>query len=463
MEKYKFTLTPAYCLYNGIVIMEQNGSQIVFLTEKREEQLMQRVKRAFFNHLKFVLSQQDCPEKYKNPPSINFLETSRAEIRKYVSVMYSNTGEKKEKEHEALIQEKQNEAAAVLLMETLLMEARNRKATDIHIEKNRIQFRINGRLETILTVEKERELELIRRIKFLAGMNVMEHRRNQDGSFVYGKTNPLYLRVSTMGVIGEKEDDEESVVIRMLDTSRTPLNIRQLGFTDDQLGLIGELCRENNGLVLICGPTGAGKSTTAASLLVEIQKAREDKVKIITLEDPPEYVIPEITQIKINDALNNSYNEALTHVFRQDPDVLMIGEIRDFNSAMVAVRAALTGHLVFATLHTATASGAVLRLGDLGIKKQLLNTVLKGIIVQEMNFTFDKLNLLADVSIPKEEFMHTQFENFSEEELEKFFDHVTNYQEVMQRTIAYMAKRHKSDRTIIPDYRINPSLNEKEA
>ena len=209
----------------------------------------------------------------------------------------------------------------------------------------------------------------IQRIKFLAGMNVLEKRRSQDGHFVYGETEPVFVRVSTAGVVGSKNiESEESIVIRLLDTKRLPLSMEKLGFNKSQLVKIKELSSNPNGLIIICGPTGAGKSTTAASLLLELEEIRNSSVKIISLEDPPEYIIPGVTQIQIDEKSGNSFSDALMHIFRQDPDVLMIGEIRDENSAAVAVRAALTGHLVIATLHTSTAAGVILRLENLGTR-----------------------------------------------------------------------------------------------
>ena len=273
-------------------------------------------------------------------------------------------------------------------------------------------------------------------------MNVLENRRNQDGHFVYGKKDIVFARVSTVGIVGGQGNDaEESVVIRLLDTKRIPLTLKELGFNELQYKKIRELCYYQNGLVIICGPTGAGKSTTAASILVEIKRNMHDSVKIVSIEDPPEYLIPGITQIKIDEKLDNSFSNALAHVFRQDPDVLMIGEIRDEKSAAAAVRAALTGHLVLATLHTSSAAEAVLRLGNLGIPYNLIVSVLKGVIVQDLHNMKDKVSLIADVSIPLEKLKRNEAAELTETALEELFEHNTNYTEVLENVIGLLKEK----------------------
>ena len=202
------------------------------------------------------------------------------------------------------------------------------------------------------------------------------------------------------------------------------------------------MSKNPNGLIVICGPTGSGKSTTAAALLLDIKQQRKDEVKIISLEDPPEYIIPGITQIQIDEKVNNSFSEALMHIFRQDPDVLMIGEIRDENSAAVAIRAALTGHLVIATLHTASAAGAVLRLENLGIPRNLIVSVLKGVIVQELNDFMGNVNLVADTALPSKKLETAMKSSLSENELEALFEHTTNYTNVLNKTIQVLKQKH---------------------
>lgn len=450
MRNYEFKLTPAYCLYNGIAVVNQEGSHICFMTEKPSDQILKdRLIKAFDNYVKYVLRQKDCPSQFRSSPSVVFVDGNRNEVRKYVSKLYSFTEEDAgrdaaiEKPVMSVEQKQEEEAAAVILLDTILADARSRNATDIHIEKNCIRFRIYGNLETVSFISESKAQELIQRIKFLAGMNVLEKRRSQDGQFVYGTEEPVFVRVSVMGIIGRGRDiAEESVVIRLLDTKRLPLALDKLGFTQIQTEKIRKITEEKNGLIIICGPTGAGKSTTAAAVLLDIEKRRNNSVKIVSLEDPPEYVIPGITQIQIDEKMDNSFSEALRHVFRQDPDILMIGEIRDEASAAVALRAALTGHLVLATLHTSTAAAAVFRLEDLGLPRNMILSVLKGVVVQDLKSVGGNINLAADVSIPDESINKAMNKDLVETELEKFFEHNTNYMQVLEKTIGVLKQKH---------------------
>lgn len=458
MNKYEFKLTPAYCLYNGTAVMEQQGSSIKFITERPyDSSLRKRLSRAFFNFVNYVISQEDCPEEFRLLPNIEFYEGNRQQIKKWVSRLYGSETEKsavnKEKPDTKEMAER-DEAAAVVLLDTILTEARTKGATDIHIEENHVKFRINGKLQSEITLDEKRNQELIQRIKFLSGMNVMEKRKSQDGNFIFGKENPVFFRVSSMATIGKDySQDKESLVIRVLDSSRTPLSLDKLGFFEEQTEKIRNLCNEKNGLIIICGPTGAGKSTTAASMLMEIRRQKKNNVKIISLEDPPEYVLPGVTQIRIDEKTQNTFSEALVHVFRQDPDVLLIGEIRDEKSASAAIRGALTGHLVVATLHTASASGAILRLEDLGISRNVIVSVLKGVIVQEMNHLKERVNLLADVSVPKSNLSEKTKESLSEAEMNECFSHLTNYCEPEKDGLLSRSLSGKSLPVLLEDFK----------
>lgn len=458
-RNYEFNLTPAYCLYNGAAVLEQNGASIRFLVEnKNDAVLCGRLSRAFENHIANIRQLKDCPEQFHRLIKIDFENGTRSQLRKCVSKLY-RAGEfglvKDASDSEET--KNQKEAAAVLLLDSILNEARFRKATDIHIEKSCVRLRINGRLEKYIELQSEKSAELIQRIKLLAGMNVIDNRCCQDGQFIYGNKKPFFLRVSTMSVVGEGKSSEESVVMRLLDTSRIPLALGELGFNSLQLE---KLCGENglikipNGLVLICGPTGSGKSTTVASLLVEIEKRSSGSLKIISLEDPPEYLIPGVTQVKIDE--RNGFSEAINHLFRQDPDVIMIGEIRDEESAATALRASLTGHLVFATLHSGGAAESIFRLENLGIQRNLLCQVLRGIICQQLNELGGKMRLYADIAIPSENFGERAITANSEEQLEKYVEHFTNYSEILCETMKlFKAQSRRSKgkkKSIIPFY-----------
>ena len=461
---YAFTLTPAYCLYNGAAVLEQNGAYIKFLVEDKNNALLcGRLTRAFNNYVANVRHFKDCPDAFQRLIQIDFVNGSRAQLKKCVLKLYraneqdvQNERNKQDERNEIespeleVVSDNQEaagrrEAAAILLLDSILNEARLRNATDIHIENCCVRLRINGRLEEMLCLQNEKALELIQRIKLLAGMNVIENRKCQDGNFIYGNKNPFFLRVSTMAAIGKSFTGDESVVVRLLDTSRIPLALGELGFNSIQLERIageGGLCSAANGLVLVCGPTGSGKTTSVAAMLVEIEKLAQQSLKIISLEDPPEYIIPGITQVKVDE--RNSFSDALNHIFRQDPDVIMIGEIRDEESAAAALRASLTGHLVFATLHCSCASESILRLENLGVERQLLCQVLRGIICQELNPMGGRMRLYADVAIPGEKFRKRAGMLQSSEQLEELMSHFTNYSELFNETIEELKKKQSS-------------------
>lgn len=436
MRNYDFKLTPAFCLYNGAAVIEQNGSYVKFITESDDDVVLRhRLEKAFLNHISYVIKQSDCGSSFRALPKVEFQTGTHDEIKNYVALLYRNDGvgeSAQPDEQSAADETEKKEAAAVLLLDNLICEARERSATDIHIEKNNIRFRINGRLEDYASIQKERASELILRIKLLSGMNVLEKRKSQDGNFVYGENEPVFIRVSSMGIIGDITDDtEESVVLRLLDTKRLPLGLLHLGFSDRQLIALKALYSAENGLILICGATGSGKSTTAASILLEKVKDNGSKLKIISLENPPEYVIPGVTQIKVDETLGNSFNRCLENVFRQDPDVIMIGEIRDEKSAQAALRASMTGHLVIATLHTDSVSSSIMRLEDLGVSTKIIASVLRGVVLQELNHTESGVQLVADVAAAKKSLVQVLHEKKSSSEIESAFTHFTNIRELI--------------------------------
>lgn len=453
MKKYTFRLTPAYCLYNGVAVIEQKGSFIRFVIVNSEDlALQQRIENAFCNFLEYVGKQEDCPESFKKQVCVKFEKGSRDELRKYVSKLYEADpddfkGSEIEESDKWESGDSESESAAVLLLDKILSEARERNATDIHIEKNIIRYRIGGRIKNGIEIVSERCDELIQRIKILAGMNVIERRASQDGHFVYGEGVPLFVRVSTIAVIDGKYGFRESMVLRLLDTKKLPLHLEKLGFSKDQLAVLRQFCNLKNGLVLFCGPTGAGKSTSAAAMLMEILKVNGGMVRIISMEDPPEYVLPGISQIHINEEGQNNYDNALSHIFRQDPDVLMIGEIRDSRSARTAVRAALTGHLVLGTVHCDSAATCIYRLLDLGVDGGVLGSVVKGIISQELmeieKSKGDAMQLLADVAVPIENFLSQNLRNKTMLEMENLFEHNTNHMRVISDSVKQMLKHKK--------------------
>lgn len=445
MNNFMFKLTPAYCLYNGVAVFFQKGSAITFLMENpNNEILKERLKNAFNNHLYLVRKQESCPEEYRRLTKIDFQKGNRNQLRKCISNLYEQDNQFcSSLENSKVVEDLKNEAAAVLLLESILNEARTQGATDIHIETACVRFRVRGKLVKELELEYEKIRELIQRIKLLAGMNVLEKRKSQDGRFSYGNESPLFVRVSTMSVFSKRlNSSEESVVLRILDTSRIPLQLQFLGFNIQQIEIINSLISFSSGLIVICGATGSGKSTTSAAMLLELVKKSNQSLKIISLENPPEYIIPGVTQVQIDDEKEISYQNSLIHLFRQDPDVIMIGEIRDEKSCQAAIRASLTGHLVLTTLHTDSVESSFYRLENFGIERNVLASVLRGIIIQEMNYFNGETNLLADVAVPKENFK-TQICNYGTQ-IEELFLHITNVNQILKKNFNSLKNKDKN-------------------
>lgn len=466
-NKYDFVLTPAYCLFNGVAVKNQNGCEITFLINEYEKiELRQRLERAFRSQMEFVLKQSDCPEEFKGNIRVDFIKGSKEELKKCISSFYAGDYETENNHQEGkpfnshkTIEEREI-AAAVILLDTILSDARKKGATDIHIQNNEVKFRVHGKLEYEIKLQKEKTCELIQRIKVLGGLNVVESRKCQDGHFVFNDKEPLYVRVSCVPLIGScNEAGNESVVLRLLDDTRVPLKLNCLGYDQRQLEIIREFLNLKNGLVLVCGSTGSGKSTTIASILTEITQAFDGGKKIISLEDPPEYVIKGVTQIEIDEVHGNGFEETLNHIFRQDPDVLMIGEIRDELSAKSALRASLTGHLVFATLHTSSAAMSLLRLENLGLDRKLVTSVLKGVIVQELGYVGNNPILMADIAKPGENFSLLVDKESDEEQIDKLFIHTVNSRESIMKSLSVL----KEKSVLIPeeDENLTPEIQNR--
>ena len=274
-----------------------------------------------------------------------------------------------------------DDAPVVKLVNSILEQAVREKASDIHIEPSdgvtRVRLRIDGTLFSNLEIPKNLHLPLIARIKILSGMDIAEKRRPQDGRILIKVSEKrIDLRVSTIpSMFGEK------AVLRLLDQNSENVGIEKLGFEHELVSDLNNAIRSSHGIFLVTGPTGSGKSTTLYSLLEIINNPG---VNIITLEDPVEFTIPGITQIQINEKIGVTFGSTLRAILRQDPDKLMVGEIRDTETAHLAVRVALTGHLVLSTLHTNDAPTAINRLVDMGVPNFLLASSLRGILAQRL-------------------------------------------------------------------------------
>ena len=270
---------------------------------------------------------------------------------------------------------------AVRLVDSIIKEAIPHRASDIHIEpyaKNvRVRYRIDGDLQHRAEFPIEAYSAICARLKILAGMNIAERRVPQDGRINMVINGKEYdFRVSSLPtVFGEK------FVIRILDKTSFQFTRADLGFTDEENEIVDKMLARPHGIILLTGPTGCGKSTTLYSFLKEVNNSA---VNIVTVEDPVEYTMPGVNQTQVNTKANMTFATALRSFLRQDPDIIMIGEIRDEETAEIAVRSAITGHLVFSTLHTNDAPGAVVRLGDMGVQKYLVGDALIGVIAQRL-------------------------------------------------------------------------------
>ncbi len=275
-----------------------------------------------------------------------------------------------------------SEAPVIRLVNLLISKAIESRASDIHIEPFekdlKVRYRIDGILHDVESPPKKLKAALISRVKIMAKLNIAERRLPQDGRIklkVLGKD--IDLRISTLPTLYG-----ESVVMRILDKSNTSLyDIRRLGFPEDSLREFASLIRRPHGIFLVTGPTGSGKTTTLYSALSAINLP--DK-KIITIEDPIEYQIEGVNQIHVSPQIGLTFAAGLRHIVRQDPDVIMVGEIRDLETAEIAIRAALTGHLVFSTLHTNDAPSAITRLVDMGAQDYLIASSLLGVLAQRL-------------------------------------------------------------------------------
>jgi len=274
------------------------------------------------------------------------------------------------------------DAPIVRLVSMLLIEAHRAGASDIHLEpldkKFRVRFRIDGVLQEMQAPPKRLQSAIVSRLKIMTGsMSIAEKRLPQDGRIqVKIKKNPLDLRVSTIPT-----NHGESIVMRLLDKSRLKLGLPELGFFSDDQATFERLIKLPDGILLVTGPTGSGKTTTLYACLNYINKP---DCKIITVEEPIEYQMTGINQVQVNTEIGMTFPAALRSILRQAPNIIMIGEIRDLETASIAINASLTGHLVFSTLHTNDAPSAVARLIDLGVQPFLVASSVRAVMAQSL-------------------------------------------------------------------------------
>lgn len=290
--------------------------------------------------------------------------------------------EAREKKEEVNVDfDEAKDAPAVKLVDSIIENAVRMKASDIHIEplekEVRVRCRVDGNLQKVLAIPKETQGSLITRIKIVANLNIAEKRVPQDGRIITKIDNKeVDLRVSVLPTIhGEK------VVIRILSRSSFLADKDELGLSDYNMKLLSNIMDKPYGIILATGPTGSGKSTTLYTLLNELNTLDKN---IITVEDPVEYVMEGISQVNVNTKAGLTFASGLRSILRQDPDIVMVGEIRDNETAEIAIRAAITGHIVLSTLHTNDAPSTIARLEDMNIEPYLVATSITGIVAQRL-------------------------------------------------------------------------------
>ncbi len=299
------------------------------------------------------------------------LDNSEAELSKVAEVLA---------EPEDLL-ESNDDAPIIRLINALLADAVKVNASDIHIEPGEyhlsIRYRVDGELQEVLTPDRSLSQLIASRVKIMSKLDIAEKRLPQDGRIslkIAG--HPIDVRVSTIpGAFGER------IVMRLLDKQAGQLSLKQLGMNQAHLDVMHGLVKLPHGIILVTGPTGSGKTT---SLYAALEAINERSRNIMTIEDPIEYHLEGISQTQVNSKVDMSFARGLRAILRQDPDVIMIGEIRDLETAEIAIQASLTGHLVFSTLHTNTAIGAITRLIDMGVAPFLLASSVKAVIAQRL-------------------------------------------------------------------------------
>ena len=363
------------------ISIDKDGTLIVAIGHPTDINAKSAVASGYAGHVEYILTAPVLIDRYVDSiaavmsTTAALSELNSEENRKIVSGLKSNV------EGMAKTAEEVVNNPSVRLVDSIIKEAIPYGASDIHIEpaekKVRVRYRIDGDLQERAVFGIEAYPAICARLKIMAGLNIAERRVPQDGRINLMIGGREYdFRVSSLPTVyGEK------FVIRILDKTSFRFTRQDLGFTESENLIIDKMLRRPHGIILLTGPTGCGKSTTLYSFLKEVNNPT---VNIITVEDPVEYTMAGINQTQVNVKANMTFAAALRSILRQDPDVIMIGEIRDEETAEIAVRAAITGHLVFSTLHTNDAPGAITRLEDMGVADYLVADALAGVIAQRL-------------------------------------------------------------------------------
>jgi general secretion pathway protein E len=357
---------------NFIPVGEKDGKIEYFYSDE------EGLQKAYF--LNFMLNSKGIYKKVEKEEILGLLEKSFEDIEDEESVQTLDEDEISTTDLDILSMSFED-APIIKLVNQILISAIKHNASDIHFEGRdnffEVRFRIDGRLRVFKKFPKSLQDTVIARIKVMAMLDVAESRRPQDGRInLKVGTKTVDIRVSIVpSITGEKG------VLRILERSKSLITLEKVGMNKKQVDLYKKYIKSPNGIILVTGPTGSGKTTTLYASLLEI--ARED-INIMTVEDPVEYHLENITQVQVNPAVNITFANAIRSFLRQDPDVMLVGEIRDEETAEAAIQASLTGHLVLSTLHTNDAPGAVARLIDMDIEPFLISSTLMLVVAQRL-------------------------------------------------------------------------------
>ena len=360
-----------------LLLFEWNGSPAAAVADPTNTYLIETLARHFPKGLKVFFSTEERITEALN----KLYNEGKGGVNDLLGSLEPETMEYGSGEDLEQLKDMASEAPIIRLVNLILSRAIEQGASDVHIEpydkRVVVRYRIDGVLREVETLPKGILPAVVSRIKIMSKLNIAERRIPQDGRIrinIAGKK--IDLRIATLPTLFG-----EGVVMRILDQSSVNLDLNTLGFPPGILPTFEKLIRSSHGMILVTGPTGSGKTTTLSAAL---QKINSPQTKIITIEDPIEYVLPGVNQIQVNPQAGLTFASGLRSIVRQDPDVILVGEIRDFETAEIAIQAALTGHLVFSTLHTNDAPSAFTRLLDMGVKDYLVASSVIGILAQRL-------------------------------------------------------------------------------
>ena len=379
------TFPLGFCRRHGIALLAGDGSGPATLlrTERTDERQIELVSRRLKRPVRPELSPPDVVERLLEAAHAAGGSRTASVLR---SIAPEDDAEGLLRDVDALsrredLLDTEGRAPIIRLVNHILLDAVRAGASDVHVQPREdrlvVRQRIDGVLFDTLNIPKHVQEEVLTRIKVLGRMNIAEKRLPQDGraSVTLGDRE-VDLRIASLPT-----SHNERIVIRLLDKSARLYSLDELGMPRDQLAVFERLIRRDHGMILVTGPTGSGKSTTLYGALQRIDAA---ELNVLTLEDPIEYRLDGISQTQINEKKGLTFGSGLRSVLRQDPDIIMVGEIRDADTASMAIQASLTGHLVFSTLHTNDASGAITRLTDLGVEPYLVSSSLIAVLAQRL-------------------------------------------------------------------------------